>query len=214
MRADLAVVARYVRNVNGQIRVTSDPGNGTTFIVELPFEHAPLSTASKQRKLRNLFSPSQGPPKSPPPKLSLFRKSSRPNLNDFQKRESTSLNEGVRLASENTQLLENGLSTRPMEYHHAPDLNRRAVEATSLHLGKNDGQSSTVRLNILIADEDPAKLKILDERLAQWGHTVDIASNGQDCYEQFALDPSKIDVIIMDMKVCTLIVYGAQNYLN
>lgn len=40
----LAVVARYVRNMKGQIRVHSEPGKGTIFGIELPFEHASPQT--------------------------------------------------------------------------------------------------------------------------------------------------------------------------
>src|SRR4051812_39575702 len=43
----LAVVARYVRNMNGQIRIRSELGKGTIFGIELPFDHAtgtPIAT--------------------------------------------------------------------------------------------------------------------------------------------------------------------------
>jgi CheY-like chemotaxis protein len=49
----LAVVARYVRNMNGQIRVKSELGKGTMFSIELPFEHAPgtpISGANLSRR--------------------------------------------------------------------------------------------------------------------------------------------------------------------
>lgn len=39
----LAVVARYVRNMKGQIRVQSEPGKGTIFGIELPFENVPTT---------------------------------------------------------------------------------------------------------------------------------------------------------------------------
>src|SRR3954463_6366842 len=42
----LAVVARYVRNMNGQIRIRSELGKGTIFGIELPFEHAPGTPGS------------------------------------------------------------------------------------------------------------------------------------------------------------------------
>ncbi|KAI6711872.1 hypothetical protein JHW43_005587 [Diplocarpon mali] len=70
-RADIAVVARYIRDVNGQIRLSSEPGRGTIFRIEIPFTHVP-SESSRSRKLKNLFSPSLAShrgfsPPSPPP---------------------------------------------------------------------------------------------------------------------------------------------------
>lgn len=65
----------------------------------------------------------------------------------------------------------------------------------------NDNES-TGGLKVLVAEANPATLRMLDERLSQWGHHVDIASDGQECHGQFVADPSKVDVIIMDIEVC------------
>jgi len=63
--------------------------------------------------------------------------------------------------------------------------------------------STPVHLNVLIADSDSMSLRMLDERLSQLGHTVDIASDGQECHDRFASNPSKFDVILMDLRVGT-----------
>jgi CheY-like chemotaxis protein len=42
---------------------------------------------------------------------------------------------------------------------------------------------------------------MLDEKLSLWGHSVDIASDGQECHDRFASNAEKIDVILMDLKV-------------
>lgn len=47
----LAVVARFIRNMNGQIKIRSTPGEGTTFTIELPFEHVPPSLIDQRREL-------------------------------------------------------------------------------------------------------------------------------------------------------------------
>ena len=44
----LAVVARYIRNLNGQIKIRSELAKGTTFDIELPFEHAPTAVRQLQ----------------------------------------------------------------------------------------------------------------------------------------------------------------------
>jgi CheY-like chemotaxis protein len=65
----------------------------------------------------------------------------------------------------------------------------------------NDTPNSLANLNVLIAEHDPVSLRMLDERLSKWGHTVDIACNGQECHDRFAAKSSTVDVILMDLKV-------------
>ena len=62
-------------------------------------------------------------------------------------------------------------------------------------------QSLLANLNVLIAEADPLNLRMSDERLSQWGHVMDIACDGQECHDRFAANPSKFDVILMDLKV-------------
>ena len=69
----------------------------------------------------------------------------------------------------------------------------------------NEAQNSLATLNVLIADADPLDLRMSDERLSQWGHVVDITRDGQECHDRFASNPSKFDVILMDLKVWFLI---------
>lgn len=57
-------------------------------------------------------------------------------------------------------------------------------------------------MHVLIAEDDPISSRMLDERLTQWGHTVDIACDGQEAYDIFAADTGRVDVILMDLKVC------------
>jgi len=59
----LAVVARYVRNMKGQIRVQSELGKGTIFGIELPFEHANPSPIAQLLPLPTDNTP---PPSSSP----------------------------------------------------------------------------------------------------------------------------------------------------
>jgi len=73
--------------MNGQIRVASEEIRGNTFSVELTFQlPASATTAAKPRKLRNLFLPSVGLPKTPapnPPRGSRPSKSPQSPLEDL-----------------------------------------------------------------------------------------------------------------------------------
>lgn len=176
MSVDLAVVARYVRSVNGQIRVTSELGRGTIFTVELPFEHASSSDVAKPRKLRSLFLLSLGSPNGRPP---------------------SSISPAMK-----TQPSDRGRSSRSRQYDQALGFNSQTGEATSPDPNMNSGgQASLVNLNMLVAEANPSTLRMLDERLSQWDHNVDIASNGQECHERFVSDPSKVDIILMSLEV-------------
>ncbi|TVY84351.1 Phytochrome-like protein [Lachnellula suecica] len=189
-KVDLAFIARYVRTVNGQIMVTSELGKGTIFSIELPFEHSQTLEAPKPRKFRTLFSPTSNgsvrngsTPASMKSPVSLRR-----NPNDFSKK--VDVTESV--------------ASSPRSYDHALS-----------HYGSNSGtppprsplpdidygQHTPVHLNVLIADADYTSLRMLDERLSQFGHTVDIASDGQECHDRFASNPSKFDVILMDLNM-------------
>lgn len=53
--SDLTAIGKYVRNANGQIRVTSEVGKGTLFSIEIPFEHAKADSSTMPKRLKNLF---------------------------------------------------------------------------------------------------------------------------------------------------------------
>lgn len=68
----------------------------------------------------------------------------------------------------------------------------------------SEGLPPQINMHVLVAESDPKTLRALDERLSQYGHTVDIASGGQDAHAQFVANPLKIDVILMDLDVGNL----------
>ncbi|RDW85559.1 hypothetical protein BP5796_03884 [Coleophoma crateriformis] len=210
---DIGVITRYVRALQGQIQVTSEMLKGTTFTVELRLEHAPSSDGSRARKFRNLFLSSNGfkgvsSTASMPPSM----KPSKPFSTEMQRKtETTTPSEVIFTATT--------IGTTSQPFHriassgssdHAPNIDDGAKGEPSLQSPdmvsrdspSSPSQASMHNLNVLIAEDDPISLRALDERLSQWGHTVEIASNGQECYDRFmALSPSGVDVILMDLKM-------------
>jgi CheY-like chemotaxis protein len=60
-------------------------------------------------------------------------------------------------------------------------------------------------LTILVADNDSLAARTLDERLSQWGHSVSVVTDGQECHDLFEMKSGKIDVVFMNLKVCNLL---------
>jgi predicted SnoaL-like aldol condensation-catalyzing enzyme len=208
--ADLAVIARYVRKINGQILVSSELAKGTVFSVELPFEHA--SSDHKPRKLRNLFLPTPAPPKhlalpnhQPSPKSP-----ARPRtMESHTLRRAASAAPSNKSDSPSPPRLNGGSVRGGGAYDHA--VSQYGGSQYDTAQSSVSGRASTPpRLSILVAEDDPISLRMLDEKLSGLGHTVDIASNGQECHSQFASNQAKVDVILMDLEVCTPIFEKSQ----
>lgn len=185
---DLSTIINYVMKVEGQIHVASEPGQGTLFSVELPFEYVAQSEAKPPRKLRNLLSLG---PKGPLPRLP----SASPNL---------------RYAASDPRLnrIEKRYATESMHMDHAQSDQLMGNFTTANDYGSKSNMLSeeaadVLSLNILVAESNSKVLRFLDEELSQKGHMVDIASNGQEASEQFKADKTKIDVILMDVEVST-----------
>ncbi|KAI0011451.1 hsp90-like protein [Xylariaceae sp. FL0662B] len=59
----------------------------------------------------------------------------------------------------------------------------------------------TGNLHVLIAEDDPINMKILQKRLEKTGHEVYHAVNGEDCATVYKEKPSTFDVVLMDMQM-------------
>lgn len=57
-------------------------------------------------------------------------------------------------------------------------------------------------MNILVAEDNLVSQKMLEKRIGMRGHEVVVTGDGQQCHDRFAASGGKVDVIIMDLKVC------------
>ncbi|KAI1656341.1 hsp90-like protein [Daldinia decipiens] len=57
------------------------------------------------------------------------------------------------------------------------------------------------KLQVLVAEDDPINMKILQRRLEKSGHEVYHAVNGEDCATAYKEKPTGFDVILMDMQM-------------
>lgn len=203
----LAVVARYVKNMKGQIRVQSELGKGTIFGIELPFQHAivsqeesvpmgPLSDPNEQAKLRAM-SDASITPLAPSPHRELV---------GFQ-----GLEEAIpRIAPE-------ALAPSPLEVpsyltspeSHSGGLTSQGSSSEAMYhfpnMSSNVSEHPRETLSVLIAEDNPINARLLTRRLTKLMHSVEHVNDGQECYDQFALNPHLVDVILMDIQVSVIV---------
>jgi CheY-like chemotaxis protein len=204
----LAVVARYVRNMKGQIRVKSELGKGTIFGIELPFEHAsatpdrsPIRTSPSQMRLpRSLSNSSTNPPSRLP--LLSQSKTTEDALFMFPGDEdspSSGTEPSSRVESNDPQ--SPSMSSNSME-HFSSTFPFPKMESES-----SPSEPERLSLSVLIAEDNPINARLLTRRLQKLGHEVEVACDGQECHDHFAANPQKVDVILMDLQVCIPCLY-------
>ncbi|KAL2061138.1 hypothetical protein VTL71DRAFT_7411 [Oculimacula yallundae] len=216
-KADLALIARYLRDVDGQIRLHSEPGKGTIFSVEIPFQHAQSNDTSRSRKLRNLFSPSLAThrglsPPSPPPSGKGPRPSGSASENGKMNGNRNGNGTGSNNVSEPPIASQFPLPPRVSSVQHLDPYtaqNGSSHRSSSAHnrssalYTDNDPEflTSGLRLNVLVAEDNLLSQKMMEKRFGMRGHEVIITGDGQECHDRFAASGGKVDVIIMDLKM-------------
>ncbi|KID92815.1 ATPase-like, ATP-binding domain protein [Metarhizium guizhouense ARSEF 977] len=71
----------------------------------------------------------------------------------------------------------------------------------SATVDKGASSNKEPSLNILVAEDDPINMKILQKRLERVGHTVQHTVNGEDCAMVYKDKSPDFDVILMDMQM-------------
>lgn len=61
--------------------------------------------------------------------------------------------------------------------------------------------NTPLKLNVLIADDDPLSVRTIDEQLSKWGARCTTSSDGQECHDRFEMTPDNFDVILIELKV-------------
>jgi CheY-like chemotaxis protein len=181
----LAVVVRYVRNMNGQIRVRSEVGKGTIFGIELPFEHASsqdMIRLSPGGPSRELSSPTTFT-EPEPPKISL--PSPKGKLIDGRT-DSMTPRQVIAIPPPNPS----NPSTSDTPGTQSSGLSSLSSTGGSPNspFPKMDGDHSSSKeaLSVLVAEDNPINAKLLTRRLVKLGHEVVVAYDGQECHDHFS----------------------------
>jgi hypothetical protein len=191
----LAVVARYVKNMKGQIRVHSELGKGTIFGIELPFEHAMATPTTPQ-----ILSPV---PRNASATRDIHSRILHPVREAEFKQTDFAIVTDESLTSSTDSQAEN-IATP--EGHSGTMSSRSSTDpsGTTFPFPQMDGEFQGDRLSVLIAEDNPVNARVLTRRLQKLGHEVGLALDGQQCHDYFALNPHAVDVILMDLQVSYL----------
>ncbi|CZR61105.1 related to phytochrome [Phialocephala subalpina] len=213
----LAVVARYVRNMKGQIRVHSEPGKGTIFGIELPFEHA--KDIADEASLSNVSFPGPFP-------RAMSETSSTKSMVTSQKQTmevtpgkitpTSEVEPSPFLSSEELSVVASpqnptgvdifeASSSRASPHDQNPTGFNISEPSSSRypfpHIPSSTASSQRDSLSVLIAEDNPINSRLLTRRLSKLGHQVHLAQDGQECYDHFVAGPQQVDVILMDIQM-------------
>ena len=230
----LAVVARSIRNMKGQLRLKSEEGNGSRFTLRLPFKLPPDQVRTDvagelggggsttrppgQGEVGLMQPPAELQPPSPAGYFTVWPSpSSIPNSPLSLPAPGSN---GMSLSTTSTSASTTTTSTnavRPAGLNHdnvpvpsgaTVTLPRAAKPVSGVREAAAPKDSS--RFAVLVAEDDPINSKIMKKRLERMGHVVTLTVNGEECYEKFSSSCRvDYDVILMDMQASFTIACGA-----
>ncbi|KAJ6049762.1 uncharacterized protein N7446_006911 [Penicillium canescens] len=220
----LALVARIVRNMNGQLSLRSEEGKGSCFKIRLKF---PLPAENSDDQATSFVSASSQPRQ----KGEKEEKTSRSCTNNQK--------DGIPCECGTTPeftggsildvdvCLETGESKKfslscpefkaskaPQEIHrktsplptppHSPEVSKPPATASPANKTQSfDQENSTMdaTLHVLVAEDDPINSTILRKRLEKFGHTIDMTTNGKECASVYKSNPKLYSAILMDLQM-------------
>ncbi|CAG7950169.1 unnamed protein product [Penicillium salamii] len=225
----LALTARIVHTMRGQLIVKSTEGQGSRFKIILPFQlpREPFLSHSQNQSSTGYLDMPASPSVLEGEIASLAD-------NDEIQNGSTELDPHISSdADEKGQshqlehslplnpTLDRGNSTDQQNHRPSPRLQPETVQHTQilhpsahhqpdevnsperLAVHKATASTSTSNkktLNVLVAEDNPVNSKILEKRLSKMGHSVRVTTNGKACVDEFSSGEAP-DVILMDIQM-------------
>ncbi|OJJ43971.1 hypothetical protein ASPZODRAFT_803145 [Penicilliopsis zonata CBS 506.65] len=171
----LALVARIVHNMDGQLTVKSEEGKGSCFRIRLNF---PVPEGENLDEI--------------------ILEAGSPHI------ESKVLCEDYTLKEQENQpptaeKKKPGISTTQLES--SPEKRTRDSPERDEDRRKISDLPSSTGLHVLAADDDPVNSTILRKRLEKFGHTVHMTGNGKECASVHREHPGRFDAILMDLQM-------------
>jgi len=175
----LAVVARYVRNYRGQMKIRIKEGVGTRVSLELP-----LRTATNTQSKDLLPTPSTDNAQNSscmwPPRT--------------KRRSCSSSRSGHAL------LLSPGAGSSTVITPFSTTCSNSSMEFDSYPFPPVS-PTDKVQLRTLVAQDNPPNAKVLQMQLTKMGHEVTLTGGGLACLDQFKVGTISFDVVLMDFQV-------------
>ena len=184
----LATAARVIRLNYGQISMSSEGlGKGTNVCITLPYRKALQGNFTRRRFSSEVSLPTT-PTDAQDSSNAIFIDSSRYEPSSALSSISTTLRSGM---------------SPPSKSSPGSSLSRYPFPSTA----------SRGNLNVLIAEDNPLKIRLLETRLQRKGHNVRVAVNGQACLDMFKGSPEAFDIILMDIQVRPLC-FSIQSHIH
>ncbi|KAJ5362133.1 CheY-like superfamily [Penicillium brevicompactum] len=212
----LALVARIVRNMNGQLSLKSEAGKGSCFKIRLEFPLPDEDSGQDQVVSPEGIKSSNERYKDEPSTCVNRKGDSFPcecgETPEFSLGE-PGVHVDVNLKSGESRTL--SLSANAVELEADNQDSQTLPSATSLERPhpSQPSQSSTTppetkpnskmnwSLHVLVAEDDPVNSTIVRKRLEKFGHTVHLTANGKECITVFKENPAAFDAVLMDLQM-------------
>ncbi|KUJ15051.1 uncharacterized protein LY89DRAFT_620335 [Mollisia scopiformis] len=211
----LAVVARFVRNCQGQLRVQSELLKGTTVQLNIPIISAttsavgqrPLDTPPSDQEMADLLKNIEERTQMINRITQISQTDSAPLLTPATELTSTdSLPMSSPALSLGSQASAIGSSSQ-----FSPTLDARGSREFPFPPMLD---ASFGKLRILVAEDNPLNSRILNIRLSKKGYHVTITPDGRAYADIFVTRPEEFDVILMDLQMPLLDGHGSTKLIR
>ncbi|KAJ5776212.1 uncharacterized protein N7511_001223 [Penicillium nucicola] len=218
----LALVARIVRNMNGQLSLRSEEGKGSCFKIRLEF---PLPSEERDNQASSIVSDKSQPRQKQETKKETSSCTNRPEdgipcecgiTPEFSKGAVLEVDASLKTGESKKLSLprpKSETSNAPHEAHR-----RTSRLPTPPHSPKGSSPPATTspdepqsliqntsamdaRLHVLVAEDDPVNSTILRKRLEKLGYTIDMTANGKECTSVYKNNPALYSAILMDLQM-------------
>ncbi|KAJ5495950.1 hypothetical protein N7539_001066 [Penicillium diatomitis] len=227
----LALVARLVSNMNGQLSLKSEEGTGSCFRLRLRFPLSPEAESSSfkskpcscggiipyQQSGNEVLS--QGSTPRNQEDSTLCRCGDNDTFgSEVGKTEDSSLDIEISLTNGDSRsislpapLLKSEKNLKPVEvlYTASPQEKKEKSRAPIKQPKAPTSGSGTSfidrdiasKLRVLVAEDDPVNSHIMKRRLEKLGYDVHLTANGKECAAIYGQNPGSYDAILMDLQM-------------
>ncbi|CAG7949857.1 unnamed protein product [Penicillium olsonii] len=211
----LALVARIVRNMNGQLSLKSEAGKGSCFKIrlEFPLPEENESSAGRHDSMKTKLKDEvkEGDVSSCMKKDGIlcecgetpeFRSGERGvyidvNLQTGESRTLSLSAQKIESEANNQDPCDSPSETTAESLHSSP-------KSPSLKTAPQTPTASSPMdwsLHVLVAEDDPINSTIMKKRLEKFGHTVHLTPNGKECLTVYKENPNRFDAVLMDLQM-------------
>ncbi|KAL4954227.1 hypothetical protein BDW69DRAFT_143536 [Aspergillus filifer] len=224
----LALVARIVRNMHGQLSVRSEEGKGSRFQISLQFT-IPAGSATNSPQLATLpiatkdsvtaftskedivlvgstagskCNSQDGSNASRPALSSRATSENEPDGAQKPPRVARELPDGVDApATDGAGEKKEPISTETDKQPHVTEAETSAPISQPNSDSAPTANTPKQPLRVLVAEDDPINAKIIQKRLGKLGYNVLHKVNGEECANAYSDGPTEYDIVLMDIQM-------------